>query len=468
MAFLTQRTKPKTISIISILALIVFLPLMLLAVQNIAVLITRATGTPAAIVVDTHAILEPINTNFYHAFAQGGEQSTDMLTPVIADIRALKPKVIRLDHLYDHYNVVGRSGTGLTFDWTGLDAAVSSVLTAGATPVLVLSYMPPAIAKDGTVINPPNDWNEWALVVQRTIEHYSGRAGKNISGIYYEVWNEPDLAQFGGWKYYGNKNYLTLYHYASVGANNAQDVNTFYLGGPATTGLYKDWIIALITSGNRVNFLSWHIYQADPKVYITDQRNIISWLMPYPNYTLKQLLITEFGFTGNKSTLYNTRYAAAHTAAVIRQLITGGPTYLFSFQLIDGPNQQDGSGWGLITNPDNGLTKKPRYYVYNFIDAMAGQRLALFGEGTWVTGFASIRNDVIRTLLVNFDQNGSHTENVPVTWKNLDPGTYTLHTQYLFGTDTKTTEVATTSVLVKQIPTTAQNVVILELFKQTP
>ena len=444
------------------------MPLMLLAVNQIAVLITRATGTTANIVVDTKAILEPINTDFYHAFAQGGEESKDMLAPVVADIRALNPKVIRLDHLYDLYNVVGRNGSGLTFDWTRLDAAVNSILATGAKPVLALSYMPSVIAKDGNIVNPPNDWNEWARVIQKTIEHYSGRSEKNISGIYYEVWNEPDLAQFGGWKQYGDKNYLTLYHWASVGANNAQNVSTFYLGGPATAGLYKEWITALVGSGNRVNFLSWHTYQADPKAYDTDQRNIISWLLPYPNYTLIPLLITEFGFTGDKSSLYGTQYAAAHTAAVIRQLITGGPAYLFSFQPVDGPNQQDGSGWGLITNPDNGMKKKPRYYVYNFIDAIAGNRLSLSGEGTWVTGFASINNGVTRTLLVNFDRNGSHVENVPVTWQSLDPGSYTLRMRYLFGTDTKTTEVASASALTKQIPMTAQNVVILELSKQTP
>lgn len=468
MAFLTQRTKPKTISIISALALLVFMPLMLLAVQNIAILITRATGKPANIIVDTKSVLEPINTSFYHAFSQGGEEAKDMLAPVVDDIRALKPKVVRLDHLYDLYSVVGGSPGNLKYDWGRLDAAVNSILATGAKPVLALSYMPSVIAKDGSIINPPNDWNQWAAVVQATIEHYSGKSGMNISGIYYEVWNEPDLAQFGGWKYYGDKNYLTLYHYASVGAGNAQNVNSFFLGGPATTGLYKEWITALVSSGNRVDFLSWHTYQADPIRYDKDQRDVISWLLPYPNYTLTPLLITEFGFTGDKSTLYGTQYAAAHAAAVIRQLITGGPLYLFSFQPVDGPNQQNGSGWGLITNPDNGLKKKPRYYVYNFIDTMAGNRLALSGEGTWVTGFASQKDGVTRIMLVNFDRNGSHVESTPVTWKNLDPGSYTLRTRYLFGTDTKTTEAVTETTLTKQIPMTAQNVVILELTKITP
>lgn len=458
MTFITERTTPKAISLVSILALIVFMPLMLLAVQNIAVLITRATGTQANIVVDATEVLEPIDTTFYHALAQGGEQTGDMLAPVVSDISALHPKVIRLDHLYDHYNV-DISADGAVTGWGSLDGAVSSILATGARPVLALSYMPAAIAQGGTIINPPNDWNAWAKVVQQTIEHFSGKNGKNINGIYYEVWNEPDLAQFGSWK---PANYATLYKYASIGAAHAQNVNTFYLGGPATTGLYKTWIFAVINSGARVDFISWHTYQQDPSYYDRDQRNIIEWLLPYPSYTLIPKLITEFGFTGDKSAQYGTTYAAAHAAAVISKLISGGPTYLFSFQPVDGPGQQSGNGWGLITNSDNGLKKKPRYYVYNFIDTMAGNKLSLTGEGTWVTGFATTRNSVIRVLLTNFR---GYTENVPVTFVNLSPGAYTLRSRYLFGTDTKVTISATESTYQTKIPLTSNNVLILELSK---
>ncbi len=454
------------ISLISVLVLLVFLPLMLLAVQNIAVLITRATGIPANIVVDTTSVLEPIDTNFYHAFSQGGEESADMLAPVVGDIRALRPKVIRLDHLYDHYDVVSGSGGGISFNWSKLDAAVNSIIATGAKPVLALSYMPASIAQGGSVINPPNDWNDWATVVQKTIEHFSGKGERNLSGIYYEVWNEPDLAQFGSWKAGGDKSYITLYSHASTGARRAQNVNAFYLGGPSTTGLYKTWILALVRSGARVDFLSWHTYQADPLRYDRDQRDVIDWLLPYPSFTLIPKLITEFGFTGDKSTLYGSQYAAAHAAAVIRQLITGSPTYLLSFQPVDGPGQESGNGWGLITHPTNGLKKKPRYYIYNFIDGMAGNRLALSGEGTWVSAFASVKDAVVRVLLVNFDRKGSHAENVPVTFQNLTPGTYTLRTRYFLGTDTTTTETATGSALTKQIPMTAQRVAILELSKQ--
>jgi len=329
--------------------------------------------------------------------------------------------------------------------------------------VIALSYMPGVIAKDGDIINPPNDWNQWAYVVQKTIEHVSGSRG--TSDVYYEVWNEPDIAQFGKWNLSGDKNYLTLYHYASIGANKASGVSRFYLGGPVTTGLYKNWILSLIGSGNRVNFLSWHTYQYNQHVFDDDQRNIISWLLPYPNFTLIPKLITEFGFTGDKSSLYGSTFAAAQTAAVIRQLITEKPAYLFSFELKDGP-KDNGSGWGLITHEDNGGKPKPRYFVYNFLDAMAGTRLALRGEGTWVTGFASTRNNAIRVMLVNYDAGGAHAENTPVTFNNLDPGNYTYREHFLFGHDLSLTQVVTGNSFTRQIYLPAQSVVILELSKQ--
>jgi hypothetical protein len=463
---LASQTKPRLTQIVSIIALLIFMPLLLFGTREVVTLLTRASGTPANIVVNTKLILEPLGLDFYHAFAQGGEESTDMIKPVISEIRALKPKLIRLDHLYDHYDVVGKSGDQLTFNWSRLDEAVGSITATGAKPLLALSYMPSSIAKDGNIIGPPNNWDDWAQVVQKTIEHYSGKSGKNMSGIYYEVWNEPDLAQFGGWKYGGDKSYITLYQHASTGARRAQNVNTFYLGGPATTGLYKSWILALVNSGNRLDFISWHTYQRDPLKYDQDQQDIISWLLPYPNYTLIQKLITEFGFTGDKSTGYGSMYGAAHTAAVIRQLISGGPTYAFSFQPKDGPRQQSGNGWGLVTHEDNGKKPKPRYFVYSFIDAMAGKRVSLAGEGTWVTGFASTRDNVLRVLLVNFDTGGTHTEAVPITFGNLDPGTYKYRQHFFLGQDVTLTETVGQDTLQKKILMPASSIVMLELTKQ--
>ena len=63
--------------------------------------------------------------------------------------------------------------------------------------------MPVTVSTDGTITSPPKKWEEWSLVVEKVVEHYSGREERNLPNIYYEIWNEPDL--FGKWKISGVK-----------------------------------------------------------------------------------------------------------------------------------------------------------------------------------------------------------------------------------------------------------------------
>jgi len=465
---LDKPVTPKTKNIVSVIAMLIMLPLLVVGAMQTYRIVTRAVGFPANITVDASKASSQISTDFYHAFAQGGEEQSDMLAPVLAETKALSPKVIRLDHIYDSYNVVSKNGSTLSYDFSRLDNAVNTILATGAKPMLALSYMPPQISKDGSLISIPTDWNDWAAVVRRTIEHYSSRSEKNISGMYYEVWNEPDLEQFGSWKLSGEKNYLTLYRYSAQGATSAQNCNRFYFGGPATTGLYKNWIIALAKSGMRVDFFSWHSYLFEPERFAQDQKNIVTWLMPFANHFGKPLLISEFGFTGAKDPRYSSGYASAHTAATIRQLISAGPTYLFSFQIKDGPNQEVGNGWGLLSHESAGKTKKSRYGIYSFIDQMKGTRLALSGEGTWVSGFATKNNDVIRILLVNFDvYGGKREEYVPVKIIGLNPGTYVYKIKRYNGPTEQTSMfTATNEPINKTVRMATNGVAIIEISKQ--
>lgn len=442
---LTGRVTGKTMSVISFIALLIFLPLLLLAAYQTATIISRAAGTSATIVVEVNSVSqEKVDPTFMHAFAQGGEETGNWLSPVQKEVTALKPKWIRIDHIYDFYDIVKKDGESLSFDFSKLDPVINSIRTAGATPVIALSYMPPVIAREGKIINPPDNWDDWSLVVQKTIEHISG----TIPNIYYEVWNEPDHEQFGGWKMSGDKNYLTLYQYAAKGANLAKNTKPFHLGGPSTTGLYKNWITKLVESGARLDFLSWHSYLKNPKQFSQDQRNIASWLMSYPEAVLLPKLITEFGFTGAKDPRYNTPFAAAFTAAVFRQLAIGGPQGLFSFEL-------KGS-WGLMNTP--------RYYVYDFLYRMVGERLALTGEGTWVTGLSTKQGTTIRIMLVNYDATGNHTETVPITVTNLPNGDYRYSQHYLEGQPTVSQVSITEGVLTKNILMPAQSVIFIELY----
>jgi hypothetical protein len=411
----------------------------------------HAAGENANLIVDTQAVLGPMPRPWRN-LGQGGESFSWQLKPLVPQVRALKPEYIRIDHIYDFYNIVGGTSGNLTFDFSKLDTVISDIRATGAKPYIALSYMPPAISASD-ILDKPRSWTDWQIVVQKTIEHVSGTLG--ISDVYYEVWNEPDL--FGGWKYYGNKNYLTLYEYAARGAQSARGVQPFKIGGPAITALYKEWFDALskdaINNNVRLDFFSWHRYTKDLEQYKKDMFNVKTWVQNYPQLepTL-EFHITEWGINGDVDPGYDTAYGAAHAAASAISMINVVDR-AFTFEIQDGrdPKGQNYWGrWGLFTSPEAGAAAKPRYNALRMLDRISDQRLQILGNGTWVKATAA-RSDAGTTqvVLANFDPRSSHSESVPITFQNIDPGTYTVRKDFLNGA--RQTEVVATTAAELQV-----------------
>jgi hypothetical protein len=349
----------------------------------------------------------------------------------LPDVKALKPAFIRLDHIFDFYDVVNRTNGQLVFDFSRLDASVDTIVQAGATPVLSLSYMPQVLARDGSVTSEPANWAEWSEVVRATVEHYSSRDKRNMSNVYYEVWNEPDL--FGNWKIGSGKKYLDLYRYAVLGANLAINTNNFYIGGPATTGFYPNWIEELFKSDLRLDFISWHVYTSDIGQFSKNEEILTSIIARYPKYSNIKRFISEFGFESDKDDKYDSQYASAYTLGVFRTFLDL-QTAPFVFELRDGPADFGKSGWGLIPYEGNMKRIKPRYQIFIFLDKLEGSnQLSVSGEGTWTTAWAGLNNGAMRILLNNFDPEETHVENVPVNVINLENGEYLLTTNFLDG-----------------------------------
>ena len=384
--------------------------------------IKRAGGLPANLTIDVGtSFVNPADC--WRNLAQGGEGKGRMLAPAIDLTRKLQPQYIRLDHIYDNYDVVSRDGSGqLNFNWGNLDASVNDILAMGAKPFFSLSYMPPVIAKDGRIDNTPVSWADWQLTVQRTIEHYSGRGGMNLSDVYYEVWNEPDL--FGGFKTYGDKNYLDLYSYAVGGARSAQNVNPFKIGGPATSGLYRSWVDAILrlsADGNaRVDFLSWHNYYSDADRYDNDVKNVLSWLSDYQNFKNIELIVSELGIDSLNNPAYDNNLGAMQTLASVSTL-QANINKCFNFEVIDGAGPQQFWGrWGILTNEKFGAPQaKPRYYALQFLNRMTGSRMSVGGVGSWVKSFARYDGSKIRIMVVNYDPQGVHGEVVPINLTHM-------------------------------------------------
>jgi len=425
-----------------LLLLIIFLPLLFVSIFLGYQLYSRANPIKANIVIDSTQIAGPVPDR-WKALAQGGEEmGVRMLQNVIPQVAELYPRYIRIDHIYDFYDVVGRDTAGqLTFNWTRLDETVCDIYHAGAKPFFSLGYMPPTMSEDGSLIGKPKKWNEWSLLVQKTIEHYSGINtrlcgqiyGQWLTDIYYEVWNEPDLESFGKWSIYGgNKDYKNLYRVSVEGANQAKNVYRFLIGGPVTTAPYKNWLqrfLDFTTENNlRVDFLSWHHYSKNANDFVDDMHKINDWLSPpqYVKYRLLPKIISEWGFDSNPNPIADTNTGAAHTVASIRNFIEENFELAFLFEIKDGLSPR----WGILRNKGE---KTPRYYALRMLNALDGNRIKLSGEGTFVTGLASINAEQIDLLLVNYDLDNRNTESVPITYQKLFNGNYSLSVNYLDG-----------------------------------
>jgi hypothetical protein len=428
---------------------------------------SRASGEEANLTVDTQAVLGPMPRPWRN-LAQGGEQFNWRMGPILSQVRSLKPEYIRIDHIYDFYDIVGGTPGNLTFDFSKLDGLLDDIKAAGAKPYIALSYMPPVIA-NGDILAKPARWEDWQLVVQKTIEHVSGE--RRTPDVYYEVWNEPDL--FGNWKYSGDKNYLTLYMYAARGANAARGVLPFKFGGPAITALYKNWFDALakfaIANNLRFDFFSWHRYDRKTGQFEKDISDVHEWLKDYPQYQNMEMVISEWGHNSNNDRGYDTSFGAAHTVATAIQMV-GNIDKGFVFEIEDGKDPEGNAQWGrwgLLTNQAFGAQPKSRYYGLRLLDRIGETRLDLLGKGTWVKALAarSLATDNVTVVLANYDPAFDNVETVPITFFNVFPGAYTIKHTFLGGTADEE-QVATTEASLKTTLTMpANSVALLELIR---
>lgn len=425
--------------LVTVLLLLAALPFLIYGISIVAKYITKASTAPADIVINAATPSGQLVPN-WQAFSQGGESNVNMIKPAVSQIAALKPRFIRIDHLYDFYDIVSRDASGrLNFNFTKLDDVVKDILATGAFPFFSISYMPQTITSNDIISMPKNN-NEWALTVQKTIERYSGRDNMNLQNVYYEVWNEPDL--FGGFKYYGDKNYLTLYYYAALGAAAAQNTNYFKLGGPAVTAYYPTWMDAYFKfireNKLKVDFVSWHRYVRDPNIIALENEKLTELLQNYPEYNNIERLITEFGLNSEIDPAFDTIYSAYYNASVFAKM-RGKVYQLFTFELIDGLSPKGDTywgRWGVLTHQSKGLTPKPRYYLWPILNSLEGDLLNATGENDFINVIPVKNGDAYKILVVNFDPDNARVENVPLKLDGVAPGLYHYVVTYPFVSQT--------------------------------
>lgn len=411
--------------ILGLILAVLLIPVLIFAGQKTVTFLSKATEIPADIVVDVTNSQGELPRP-WEGLSQGGEQEQPgtlvSLSPVSASIKALGTKYIRVDHVLED-----------AF-YPNLRNKITEITSSGAIPFISLSYFPSGVADSD--VGTPTNWDLWQTKVKSLVETVSGQNGMNISGVYYEVWNEPDGPGFGNFNVGEGKDYYTLYKNTLTAILSAQNVNSFKVGGPSLADLRRcvggglftcqtfwlDKFLELVSRDQlRMDFISWHRYSLRMSDYKEDVNFILDLYNKYPNLPPAQKIITEWGSDPARSPIHNTVFDAAHLVAAARTFL-GYVDMTTKFEVRDGPDNPD-KGWGILYHNGN---KKPTYEALRLLNGLRRDRVMISGEGTFVTGIGSRDNSGVTVILSNYDRSGANTETVPIKITGLNAGRYRL------------------------------------------
>ncbi|NNN00405.1 MAG: xylan 1,4-beta-xylosidase [Acidimicrobiaceae bacterium] len=286
--------------------------------------------------------------------------------------------------LHDDLAVVRRDPRGLlSYDFAGIDAVYDRLVEIGIRPIVELSFMPAALARDPHatvftyrgIISPPTNWTEWHDLVCALVRHLVERYGiDEVAAWGFEVWNEANLEVF--WT--GTREeYLRLYEEAARAVKEVDE--RLRVGGPGSAA--GEWVEALLdfASARQVplDFVSTHTYgnlpiDLRPQLERYDFAGIPIWW-------------TEWG-------VGSTHFGAIHDSPM------GAPFILQGYDAVQG--RLDALAYWVISDHFEELGRPPRLFHDGFgLLSVGNLRKPRF----WAAHLAAAQGDDVLSLAVSGD-----------------------------------------------------------------
>jgi hypothetical protein len=342
------------------------------------------------------------------ALGQGGLSAEPMWAERIAEIRALRPRLIRL-FIQEYFDLLPERGR---YHFQDLDRCVDTILRAGAQPLMCLCCKPrllfPTVNQD---VVEPNDYAQWEALVRNLVQHCQARG----AGIrYWEIANEPDIGEDGGCPYRFKPDSYTRYYQHTAEAVRQADPAA-RVGGPALANPRSPILPVLLdfcrTNPAPLHFVSWHIYSSHPKAIRETIDYIKDLLQKYPG-PKPETFLDEWNMDLMNPPL-DPRFQPCFVAEVIWQMKEAALDYSCYYHIRDWQVSfeqfapfMSPSGTAFMTRWWNRMPQfdglfdyqnnvRPAYFTFKLLSRLAGERLQLTSNHAAVHGLAA-RDDQLR------------------------------------------------------------------------
>jgi xylan 1,4-beta-xylosidase len=336
------------------------------------------------------------------SLGQGGLSAEPMWADRVAEIRALKPRLIRL-FIQEYFDLLPAPHR---YHWQTLDESVDLIEKTGARPLMTIAFKPRALfpAIDQKMVEPSN-WDEWEDLVSSMARHYRER-GSEIR--YWEIANEPDIGEDGGCPYLFTPESYTRYYQHTAAAILRADPEA-RVGGPALANSASPILPALLSFSEAhhvpLHFVSWHIYNSDPQRIRATIDRVNELLRDHPTLTAETFL-DEWNMSLSDPPT-DPRFQPCFIAEAAYQMKTAGLDYSCYYHIRDYHVNRERfakfmspSGTALMTRWWNRTPQfdglfdfenrvRPSYFAFKLLSRLTGERLRFASDDAAVHGFAT-------------------------------------------------------------------------------